>query len=266
MNVATSGLKQLPESEIRQFIEEGFVVVRRVFSRNLAEDILPLVWAKLDIDPNNPAAWTQSYVILKKVLHDEPIPQIFTHRYVEAVDDLCGMGRGELSNGVGHWPIAFPGFGQTHWQPLQNAWHLDSNTDRHCLNSPKLGLIALHLFTDIAPGGGGTAIRIGSHRYTARILAEAGAEGVPKLELSRRAAAATNHLPYREITGQAGDVLFMHPFTVHAGSTNTSARVRVLGHKLFPLREPMNFERNNPSDYSPVELAVVNALSETKNE
>ncbi len=249
-----------------QFIEDGFVVVRRVFSHDLAEEILPLVWAELDVDPNNPATWAQSYVILKKVLYHEPIPQVFTHRYVEAVDDLCGIGRGELSNGVGYWPIAFPGFGQTHWQPWQNAWHLDSNTDYHYLNSPKLGLIALHLFTDIAPGGGGTAIRLGSHRYTARILADAGAQGVPKLELSRRAAAATNQLPYREITGQTGDVLFMHPFTVHGRSMNTSDRVRILGHKLFQLREPMNFERNNPIDYSPVELAIVKALSETKNE
>ena len=254
-------VKQLTELEIKQFIEDGFIIVRKVFPRNLAKDILSFVWAELNMDPNNPSSWTQLYIILKKIFYQEPIPQIFTQRYNEVVNELCGHGKWECDTGVGYWFINFPDFNKSLWCPMQNAWHIDSNTEYHVLNSPKLGLLAFHLFTDIAPDGGGTVVRIGSHKYSARILAKAGPEGLEQTNFSRQTVNATKHLPFVEITGQCGDVMFMHPLTVHTHSVNISNRVRVVGHKCFHLFEPLNFKRQNPVEYSPVEISIIKALS-----
>jgi phytanoyl-CoA dioxygenase PhyH len=248
--------KQLTEKDIHQFIEQGYIIVRGVFPRELADHIIPMVWAELDIDPDDPSTWTSSMVMLRKVF---PFPQIFTQRYIGAVDDLCGQGRWEATRDVGHWPILFSGFANPPWRPPKKGWHID--IDSH-VNSPGLGLFCVELFTDIKPGGGGTAVRVGSHRYTARIFAETEPGRLTPCELELRSIASTRYLPVVEVTGRAGDVIMMHPFTVHASSPNTSDRVRIAAVKLIGLYEPMNLKRQDIVDYSPVERAIVDALTE----
>ena len=230
-------------------------MARGIFPRELAEAILPRVWERVQIDPNNPSSWTQQFLILQEVISDEPIPQIFQDRYQEIIDDLCGASRWDASNGLGYWPITFPNFSGDPWSPSGN-WHVDHTADERYFNPPKLGLIALHFFSDIAPNGGGTAIRVASHKHVARVLAKAGPEGLPEMEFSRCAVAATRHLTYVEATGQMGDVLFLHPFSVHSASFNNSNRIRVLGHKLFHLSNPVNPAEKNRVEPSLVERAT----------
>lgn len=255
--------KQLTAKEIHQFIEQGYIVVREVFSRELAECIIPMVWSELDIDPSDRSTWASPMVMLKKVLEKPPFPQIHTERYLGAVDDLCGQGRWHATRGVGHWPILLPGFANPPWHPPEGGWHLDVKLDHPRINSAELGLISIELFSDIEPGGGGTAIRVGSHSYISRILAEA--KGLTtEGELYRRTVNDTDHLPVIEVTGQVGDVVMMHPFTVHVTSPNTSDRARIAAVKLVRLNDPMNLMRRDTADYSPVELAIVNALDENQ--
>jgi hypothetical protein len=243
-------------------MKQGYTLVRKVFPRELAECVIPTVWAELGVNPDDPTAWTNPIIILKKVLEEQPFPQIHTRRYLGAIDDLCGSGRWNATRGVGHWPILLPGFASPPWRPPERGWHIDGNSDRHYINSPELGLISIELFTDIGPGGGGTAVRVGSHRYMARIFAEAEPDGLTLHELILRAAAATEHLPVVEVNGQAGDIILMHPLTVHATSPNTSDRARIAAVKLIRLNEPMNLMRRDTVDYSPVEQAIVDALAE----
>ncbi len=56
----------------------------------------------------------------------------------------------------------------------------------------------------------------------------------------------------------------MHPLTVNTRSLNISNKVRIVGHKFFHLVEPLNFNRQNGIKYSPLEISVIKALSETK--
>jgi hypothetical protein len=264
INEAEPKLTPLHESEINQFIEDGFVVVRQLFSKEYAEGISSLVCQEADIDFNNLASRKQYHFILKKILNKDPIPQIFSPQYKKTVDKLCGEGQWEGDDGLGYWFITSPNLNQALWSPAQKEWHLDSNTDYCILNNYKLGLIAFHLITNVSGGGGGTAIRIGSHKYTARILAEGGLNGISYEELSLKAVNATIHLPYVEITGQCGDVMFMHPLTVHARSINTSKQVRIAGHKFFHLLEPLCTKREHKQKLSPVEISIINVLSETE--
>jgi hypothetical protein len=255
--------RELTAEEIYQFIERGYVVVREVFPRELAERIIPMVWAELDIDRSDSSTWTSPMVMLKKVLEKPPFPEIHTERYLGAVDDLCGQGRWHATMGVGHWPILLPGFASPPWRPPEGGWHLDINLDHPRIDLPDFGLLNIELFTDIKPGGGGTAIRVGSHSYVAPILAEAKAT-TTKDELYLRTVNATDHLPVIEVTGRAGDVLLMHPFTVHVTSPNTSGSPRIAAVKLVRLSEPMNLMRRDTAEYSPVEFAIINALHESQ--
>jgi hypothetical protein len=255
--------KQLTKEEITDFIQQGYVLVREAFEREFAERVIPVVWEELGIDPDDSSAWTDPLVTLRKVFEREPFPQILTPRYLGAVDDLCGPGRWCAVRGVGYWPILFPGFKAPPWLPPEDGWHLDFNFDGVLIDSAELGLVSIEIFSDIEPGGGGTAVRVGSHRFMARVFAEAEPGGLTLREIDLSIKAATGHLPVVEATGRAGDIILMHPLTVHATSSNTSDRARIAAVKLVRLYEKMDLNRRDTADYSPVELAIVNALGES---
>ena len=48
------------------------------------------------------------------------------------------------------------------------GWH------RHFLFSKEVGVVANMFFSEVVPGGGGTALAVGSHRLAAQILADVG--------------------------------------------------------------------------------------------
>ena len=64
-----------------------------------------------------------------------------------------------------------------------------------------------------------------------------------------------------ELTGEAGDVVILHPFLLHAASKNPSGRARFITNPPIALKEPMDFNRANQADLSPVEQGVLRGLS-----
>ncbi len=282
-----SNLRQLSPDEVELFMKDGYLVIRDVFPKEITDRIIPLICKELKIDINNPSTWPRHLVTLQKVLqkqknklpsnwhkftpvvvlrkelNTELLDEIYTERYKGIIDDLCGHGRWKQNSGIGHWPILFPIFKGQSWQPLEGGWHLDGDFKRLSINSAgDWGLILMHLFTDIQLGGGGTAVRLGSHHYTARILAEAGPHGLERDELIIRLLTATRHLPVKEIIGNNGDLILMHPWIVHTSSLNTGEQLRIAANKHISLYAPLNFKRKKKSDLSPVELTVVNSIVE----
>jgi hypothetical protein len=63
-----------------------------------------------------------------------------------------------------------------------------------------------------------------------------------------------------EMTGRAGDVVLLHPYTLHATSQNVLGVARIITNPALALREPMNFNRTSPGDFSLVEQAVLRGL------
>ncbi|MNG22685.1 hypothetical protein D3C84_1071990 [compost metagenome] len=63
-----------------------------------------------------------------------------------------------------------------------------------------------------------------------------------------------------EVTGDPGDVILCHPFLYHASSQNHSGQVRFLCNRTTPLVEHMNFDREEDSQYSPLEQSIRDAL------
>ena len=54
--------------------------------------------------------------------------------------------------------------------------------------------------------------------------------------------------------------MLLHPFILHAVSQNPSGRARFITNPPVALKEPMNFNREDPDDFSPVELGVLHGL------
>ena len=65
---------------------------------------------------------------------------------------------------------------------------------------------------------------------------------------------------FEELIGNAGDLVLLHPLTLHRASANPSGRARFIQNVRLSLQEPMDFNRPNPADYSLVELCVLRAL------
>jgi len=63
-----------------------------------------------------------------------------------------------------------------------------------------------------------------------------------------------------EMTGEAGDVVLLHPFTLHATSQNVLGADRIITNLPLALREPMNFDRPDAHVFSPVECAILRGL------
>ena len=65
---------------------------------------------------------------------------------------------------------------------------------------------------------------------------------------------------FEEATANAGDVFLLHPFLLHAASQNSLRVIRIITNPPVHLNEPMNFDRENPDDFSPVELAILTGV------
>ena len=118
--------------------------------------------------------------------------------------------------GLGWWVINFPARGGA------GAWHVDGSHFAHTLASPEIGLAPMLLFSDVAEGGGGTALAPGSHCAVAALLARATPAGVggPRLSALARAAVGAPPPSVVEASGRAGDVVLAHPLLLHARSAN----------------------------------------------
>lgn len=134
----------------------------------------------------------------------------------------------------------------------------------------EVGLVPIFLFSDVREGGGGTALCQGSHKWVARLLREAGPAGMDAAELIRRGQAwvegEEGGCRVVETVGEAGDVMFTHPFLLHGRSRNNAAvpvgggeeGVRFMCHPGVALREAASVD-GTEGGRSVVERAIMAA-------
>jgi hypothetical protein len=147
------------------------------------------------------------------------------------------------------------------WQPPSpdvNGWHKDGDFFYHFLDSPEQGLLIVVTWKAIGPHGGATFISCDSVPVVARYLVEH-PEGVNPYELPSDQLIRQCRC-FEECTGETGDVFLLHPYMLHASSQNASGIPRFMTNPCLALREPMNFNRADPDDFSPIELAVLRGL------
>jgi len=240
-------------NEIEQFIREGHVILRDGFSESIASRGRDFVWQKLKVSDDKPSEWTEKLIHIQEAFSCSPFDEILNPRIRMAVDELTGKDRAFVHGYFGWWPVLFPGFSGP------GGWHVDGSNFHHRLTSSEQGLVTLYLFSKIEPGDGGTAIARGSHRDVAKILAAAEPNGLTLDELMERLPVVDPD-QIVEVSGNAGDIAFLHPFLIHGFSANDGSEVRFACNPQYPLKSAMNLDREN-ADYSPVEEAIRIAIS-----
>ncbi|MGW3347286.1 phytanoyl-CoA dioxygenase family protein [Nonomuraea rubra] len=130
------------------------------------------------------------------------------------------------------------------WAALahEHGWHLDFPA-----RGAGIGLLLkwLGYLAPVGPAGGGTVVPAGSHRLVAAFLRQAGAAEPGRSATVRDAVLGllpqdVRRLPARgvvvsgvlvqvaELTGEPGDVVFLHPHLLHAPAANRSRAPRFM--------------------------------------
>ena len=257
--------KTLTESDVDHFVEKGYIVLKDCFSRELAAEWRELAFKRLGYDLNDPTTWEEPRIHLPS-MNRMPIREIAPRAW-DAICDLLG-GEDRIAHSEPSWGdgfiINFALGADTAWQPpesLPRGWHKDGDFFRHFLDSPEQGLLTIVVWSDIHPKSGGTFVACDSVQHVAQHLS-ANPQGLLPGEGFGQLVGKCDD--FAEITGNAGDVVLLHPFILHSASQNPSGRARFITNPPVALKEPMEFNRDNPDNFSPVELAVLRGLGKDR--
>ncbi len=251
----------LTDDEVDQFVRHGHVVVKGCFDPDAAREWLDRAWVRFGYDREDPSQWVEKRIHLSTL--DSVDARDFAPRaWDAAVQLLGGADRVELPWRWHDGFIANLGVGDDRpWQPPSaevTGWHKDGDFFRHFLDSPEQGLLTIVLWTDMHHRGGGTYIAADSVPVVAQHLAEH-PEGLLSTDFDFQALAG-ECVDFRELTGDAGDVVLMHPFVLHATSQNVIRHGRLITNPPVTLREPLQLDRARPGEQSPVERGVLHGL------
>jgi hypothetical protein len=251
----------LSDQDIEHFLEKGFVVVKGAISRETSAEWMDHCWTRLGIDPQDRSTWNIDRVHMGGTRH-APMKELAPQAYAAACQLLGGEDRIQGSVGWSdHFIVNLGERADQPWEPAGPSvpgWHKDGDFFRHYLDSPEQGLLTIVLWTDVVHQGGPTYLATDSVGVIARWL-EPRREGVLPggFGFMDRIAECRE---FAEATGSTGDVYLIHPYALHAVSQNVLRVPRVITNPPIHLKEPMNFNRDNPADFSPVERAVLKGL------
>jgi hypothetical protein len=259
----------LSDTQIQQFIRDGFVRIDGAFPRDLADECRSILWRDTGCDEANPATWTKP-VIRLGMYGQEPFAKAAnTPVLYKAFDQLVGPGRWRPRRDLGTFPIRFPSSAD----PGDAGWHIDTSFSseiadpndflnwRANVTSKGRALLMLFLFSDVGENDAPTRIRVASHLDVARMLAPAGDSGLSLRELAANGFTETDGRRVILATGEAGTVYLCHPFLVHAAQLHRGTRPRFLAQPPLLPAEPFILDRA-VGIYSPVEQAIRIALQE----
>jgi hypothetical protein len=267
-----------------QFMQDGVLTLRGVFDPELAQrwraDGLrrlreePERWVrgyadKLAVDPSrslasfspdDPTTWTWPRIDLlgpESLVIEEFAPDAWA-----AICDLLGGPERIQTRSWGQYLIlnlcdGSP-YGADQPTPHDPGWHIDDPNPVTRLDRIRNGLVCIALFDRLLPSSGNTWLALDSVPLVARELA-AHPEGVDFV--NERGRSITGRCArFHEVTGEAGDVLLLHPLMMHSASRNRSGRIRWMANPMVYLEQPLDPFRP-VAELSLVELAIHRAIT-----
>ncbi|CAL5870854.1 uncharacterized protein PFLUO_LOCUS5095 [Penicillium psychrofluorescens] len=272
----------LTEEQKQHWLEHGFIKVEGCFSREAAEQFTSSLWTRLGASPDDKSTWPTAK--LNMPAHTSVRIEDFAPKAWHVMCELVG-GEDRMADWCKTWRdgwivnLGKPEFRSTDpldFRSLDN-WHNDGDWFVHFLDSGEQALLVIPLFSDIEPKGGGTVIctdgigLVAKHMYdhpagTTPFLAP---NGTPDLQGPERRnqwmnwisdPEATRDESFHEATGKVGDVYFLHPLMLHSASRNLLRTVRVITNPPVAVKEPFNFNRLDPKEYSLVEKKILRDL------
>lgn len=236
------------------------------------------LWTRLGMDPNDRSTWHTERTNMP--FFNEFSVADFAPKAWSGICQLLG-GPERVDSNASTWKDGFIvnlGTPEGHNKVIKPqqlpGWHVDGDFFVHYLDSPEQGLLVIPLWSDIAPGGGGTYLCPPAIETVAKWLHE-NPEGVsprmtpraqnPKfvqekgLTWFNELAATFPDEAFVEATGVVGDVYLLHPLMLHSASNNQLRNVRVITNPPVSVKEPFVFDRED-GDYSVVEKKTLAAL------
>ena len=263
----------LTPEQAQHFIEKGYVRVKGCLDRELAKQWTDEAYDRLGYDPNDRATWTKDIVWMDRK-NIAPIKEISPKGWGALCDVIGGEDRIDhrimeiesqhfTTINSTEWSDAFivnfrRGADKPWVGPSVEAggWHKDGSFFRHFLDSREQALLTIVYWSDVGHKGGGTFIAPDSIGHVARYLADH-PEGV---DGNSCGALIDKCEEFVEVTGEVGDFIILHPFMLHASSNNHSPNVRFMTNPPIVLKELMNLNRDDPADFSLLELATLHGL------
>jgi hypothetical protein len=207
-----------------QFLEHGYVRLAGAFSVDVAAALADEVWAELErrhgMTRRDRATWTTIQPsglggLRKRKVFDA----LATPAAVAAISELLGTDTWPAPFSWGDPLVTMPAPGR--WAVPDTGWHIDFPARSH------LRLKWLAYLAAVLPGGGGTVVLAGSHRTVERFLRDnprnpGRSAGIRQTVL---AAGLRNAV---ELTGEPGDMVFLHPHLFHASAPNHSTAPRLM--------------------------------------
>jgi hypothetical protein len=222
-------LAPLSEEQLRQFHNDGYLLIRELIPENLVSRAETAMWHTLEADAHSPDTWTRLGP-RPHVIRDARLTEIYTDHCLAAAaqlagEDVSGFRRPTHAFTINNVPVTRDW--QAHWP------HIDQTLAAMRIRTfPRPYSIAAMIYlTDVKSHGGGTIVFPGSHvklealartdpgkyKYLSALNADLGEVdlGIPV-----------------ELTPSRGDVLFYHYLCAHSSSDNVSTAPRLaIGHK-----------------------------------
>ena len=258
--IAPSTAATLSVEEVAHLATHGYVHLRGAIPTADATKMCDRIWAALEIgqvDRRDPSTWlTVDRHSLAQAGERGDYDAYMSPTVIGVVNQMLGPG----AQGAHRWPlpmVTFPrqGADPEGWAVPATGWHLDG--------SPRMGpaeswLRTFALLAPHHPGGGGTVFIAGSHRLVDAMSDHLSAprratpSSVARARLARmhpwfgqlfNGQAVDNrtqhlmtdgavvdgvHVQVVEFTGDAGDLLVVHPWILHAASPNHRETPRLM--------------------------------------
>jgi hypothetical protein len=249
----------LAETQIDHFITEGFIRIDHAFSKNIASQVVEILWNDIPFDRANRETWTEPVIRLGMYSQKPFIDSINKPELHTAFDQLVGIDKWIPCQSVGTFPVRFP----TNKQPIDTGKHVDASFPgddptnyfdwRINVKSKGRALLMLILYSDVGEADAPTVIYNRSHIDVANILSAEGDSGLSFTELANK----LNDIPAREetlATGEAGTIYLCHPFLVHSAQSHQGKNPKFMAQPPLLLKSELMIEGS--SHFSPVERAI----------
>lgn len=261
MDALNTGLT--PEQR-QHFLDHGWVRISKAISPEMIKKFAGDVWVRLGYDKDDKSTWKGEKIHMPR--HREVLWKDYSPRLWAAICELVG---GEdrihptLFHKAGDGLIV--NLGTEEWvnknidpRDLDN-WHVDGDWFKKFLDSGEQGLVTLHLFTDVVHQGGPTYICEDGLKHMIKWMYDRpqGADKMEDLDGRKAVDVIKQCNKFVELTGEAGDVFLCHPLMPHSASKNHLRRLRIITNPPVTLRDPLNFNRLNPEEYSLVEQKIL---------
>lgn len=275
--MAVETYKFLTLEQIEHFMTYGWVSIPEAFTREQAKGWTKDLWVRLGYDEKDPSTWILEKINMP-VINTVDVRE-FAPKAWGAICELSG-GEDRVAEISRHWGDNFiVNFGKAKLKgrivgPRDvDNWHVDGDSFIHHLDSPNQGLLVIPCITDVLENGGATYICPDGIKVVAQHLHD-NPEGVTPY-MARRGEENKGHELqwfchqikdaskcnlFQQMTGKCGDVVLMHPLMMHSASRNSLHIPRVITNPFVCLKEPFNFNRQDPREYSLIEKKTLKEL------